>query len=101
MSSRNAYLSSQQRQDAVALSQSMRDAINDIQPGKTAAKDVIQHITTRIEQVDGATIDYINIVNTQMQDVDTIHKGDILALAVYIGTTRLIDNHIIGEPLTF
>lgn len=101
MSSRNAYLSPQERQDAAVLSQSIKEAINDIQPGKTAAEDMIINITKRIEQVDGATIDYVNIVNIHMQDVDIIHKGDILALAVYIGTTRLIDNHIIGEPLTF
>lgn len=40
-------------------------------------------------------------VNTDMQDVSTIQNGDILALAAYFGTTRLIDNHIFGDTIPF
>ena len=39
------------------------------------------------------------IVNKDMEDVSAISKGNIIALAVYFGRTRLIDNYIIGEKL--
>ena len=51
--------------------------------------------------IESLKIDYVSIVNKQMEDVDTISNGDIIALAVFIGKTRLIDNHIIGEPVCF
>ena len=52
-----------------------------------------------INEARKAEIDYIKIVNENMEEISIINKGDILALAVYIGTTRLIDNYIIGEEL--
>ncbi len=101
MSSRNAYLSPQERKDAVVLSRCIKQAVPQITPGETRAKDIIDFITGQINAVKSARIDYVSVVNSAMQDAELIGKNDILALAVYVGNTRLIDNHIIGQPLDF
>lgn len=101
MSSRNRYLSASERKDALILSQSIKKAITLQQNGETSAQVIINCIQDEIAKVASAKIDYINIVNEQMQNVDTVENKNILALAVYIGKTRLIDNHIIGEKLCF
>lgn len=101
MSSRNRYLSTEERKDALVLSQSIKKAIALQQNGETSAQVIINCIREEIEKVPSAKIDYISIVNEQMQDVATVENKNILALAVYIGKTRLIDNHIIGEKLCF
>lgn len=101
MSSRNRYLSTEERKAALVLSQSIKKAIALQQNGETSARVIINCIREEIEKVPSAKIDYISIVNEQMQDVATVENKNILALAVYIGKTRLIDNHIIGEKLCF
>ncbi len=101
MSSRNRYLSTEERKDALVLSQSIKKAIALQQNGETSAQVIINCIREEIEKVPSAKIDYISIVNEQMQDVAIVENKNILALAVYIGKTRLIDNHIIGEKLCF
>lgn len=101
MSSRNRYLSANERKDALILSQSIKKAITLQQNGETSSQVIISCIREEIAKVPSAKIDYISIVNEQMQDVDTAENKSILALAVYIGKTRLIDNHIIGEKLCF
>ena len=69
-----------------------------VRSGETDAKAVIQLISDRIRTEPLARIDYVNIVSfPQIQPVDKI-EGDILAaVAVYFGTTRLIDNFIVNE----
>lgn len=101
MSSRNRYLSASERQDALILSKSIKKAIALQQNGETSAQVIIKCIRDEISKVASAKIDYISIVNEQMQNVDIVENKNILALAVYIGKTRLIDNHIIGEKLCF
>ena len=101
MSSRNRYLSTEERKAALVLSQSIKKAIALQQNGETSARVIINCIREEIEKVPSAKIDYISIVNEQMQDVAIVENKNILALAVYIGKTRLIDNHIIGEKLCF
>lgn len=101
LSSRNRYLSSSEREDALVLSRSIKSALDMIKNGETSSKNVIKHITTLIQKTKSAKIDYINIVDEEMKDVSVIKDGNILALALFIGTTRLIDNHIIGEKLCF
>ncbi|MCH5149704.1 MAG: pantoate--beta-alanine ligase [Spirochaetales bacterium] len=101
MSSRNRYLSANERKDALIISQSIKKAITLQQNGETSPQIIINCVREEIAKVPSAKIDYISIVNEQMQDVDTVENKNILALAVYIGKTRLIDNHIIGEKLCF
>lgn len=101
MSSRNRYLSESERKDALVLSQSLKKAVALHQQGEKSSQVLINSIRQEIEKISSAKIDYVSIVNEQMQDVCTIENKNIIALAVYIGNTRLIDNHIIGETLCF
>lgn len=100
-SSRNLYLSSAERKDAVVLNQAIKNAVKAIDAGELSAEIIINQIKKQINEKYTAKIDYVKIVNTDMEDVKDIKSGNILALAVFIGATRLIDNHIIGEVLDF
>ena len=101
MSSRNRYLSAEERKDALILSKSIKKAIKLQKQGEKSAQVIINCIQEEVSKVSSTKIDYISIVNEQMQDVDVVEDKNILALAIYIGKTRLIDNHIIGEALCF
>ncbi len=100
MSSRNLYLSPQERREATVLSRAIKQAAASDWNGTPAAK-LIAELRRTIEQVSSACIDYVKIVDRRLEDVEIVHSGDILAMAVFIGRTRLIDNHIFGEEVTF
>ena len=99
MSSRNAYLSDEERSDAVVINQSLKEAIGLIDKGETSSNVIIKMIEKKISKIGYAKIDYVKIVNKDMEDVEKIEKGDIIACAVFFGGARLIDNHIVGEKL--
>ena len=99
MSSRNAYLSDEERSDAVVINQSLKEAIGLIDKGETSSNVIIKMIEKKISKIGYAKIDYVKIVNKSMEDVEKIEKGDIIACAVFFGGARLIDNHIVGEKL--
>jgi pantoate--beta-alanine ligase len=92
------YLSRQEREEALVLNQALKAAAKAIERGESSSGSLIAQIETMIRAKTSARIDYVKIVNRNMEDVNSIQPGDILALAVFIGTTRLIDNYIIGEP---
>jgi len=96
MSSRNKYLSERQRGEALCLRRSLGQAMELFGQGERAAKMLRQAMADLIESVSGTEIDYIEIVDDgSLVAVDEI-KGDVLvALAVIIGTTRLIDNTVL------
>lgn len=95
-SSRNTYLNEAERKAALILHKALTEGEKLVRSGETDAKAVIQLISDRIRTEPLARIDYVNIVSfPQIQPVDKI-EGDILAaVAVYFGTTRLIDNFIV------
>ncbi|MCR5705605.1 MAG: pantoate--beta-alanine ligase [Acholeplasmatales bacterium] len=95
-SSRNTYLSPEERKAAVILSKSLKAGKALIEAGERSSKKVIDEITKVLNTEPLARIDYVSVVdNVNIQPIDTI-KGEVLvAIAVYIGTTREIDNFII------
>ncbi len=101
MSSRNSYLSPPERQEAVILSRALKRAVELRHRGITDASEIIAGITHFIKQQSNAKIDYVNIVDEEMRNVTRVENGHILALALHIGATRLIDNHIFGDTITF
>ncbi|MCG8569362.1 MAG: pantoate--beta-alanine ligase [Spirochaetes bacterium] len=101
MSSRNLYLKSQERRDAQILNHSLKQAIQLIDSGEKSAENIITFISEKINSKKTAKIDYVKIVNQSMQNIQTIEDQHIIALAVFIGKTRLIDNHIVGETITW
>ena len=97
-SSRNAYLNPQERAQANVLNQSLTMAKNLIDNGATSANEVIQAIKNQIQTQPLAKIDYIQIVDaTTLTDVTTIDSPAVIALAVFFGKTRLIDNVVVKE----
>lgn len=95
MSSRNTYLTPQQRKRAAVLYQSLMEANKMIENGERNAKMIINRMKSMIEQKPEAIIDYIEIVDTTNLEPLTNLKGEVLiALAVKIGKPRLIDNII-------
>lgn len=101
MSSRNTYLTPEERKDALVLNRVLKYGAEIIASGNNESKSVISELKKMIGQVKSAKIDYVSIVDENMNDVQIAEKGNILALAVFIGKTRLIDNHTIGEEICY
>jgi pantoate--beta-alanine ligase len=96
MSSRNAYLSSEERKAALVLYRSLKLAEKLIKQGERTSSAVAHQMERIINQEPSAKIDYISITdNKNMQELDIIKKEVLIALAVHIGKTRLIDNIVI------
>jgi len=99
MSSRNAYLSEDQRRSAGVLYRSLEKAEGMTKHGERDPEKIIKAITDMISEAPGAKIDYVSIVDTKsLKNVDKISREALIAIAVYIGKTRLIDN-IIVKPV--
>lgn len=97
-SSRNAYLSPEERQAALVLSQAVRAGEAAVAAGERNAAVVRDLMRAVIEKEPLARIDYIEVVDgLTMQPVDAIGTSALIALAVYIGSTRLIDNFLYEE----
>lgn len=95
-SSRNTYLNPDERKTALILSRSLKLGRELIENGETDSKAVIKAITDSINTEPLAKIDYVDVVDFDtITPVDKIGKSVLVAIAVYIGKTRLIDNFII------
>lgn len=94
-SSRNTYLNDEERKAAVVISKALSVGQDMISGGETSAAAVTDKIRSLIESEPLAEIDYIKAVNADsIEPVDTIKGRTLVAAAVYIGKTRLIDNFI-------
>lgn len=94
-SSRNTYLSAEERKAAVIISKSLKAGQEMIEKGETDTAKIIDSITAMIESEPLAKIDYIKAVDADsIEPVDTVSGRVLFAAAVYIGKTRLIDNFI-------
>ncbi|MBP5538325.1 MAG: pantoate--beta-alanine ligase [Bacteroidales bacterium] len=95
-SSRNTYLSPVERQAATILSKSLMKGKEAIENGERDAKKVIDIITASLQSEPLARIDYVEVVDFEnIQRVERIAGETLVAIAVYIGKTRLIDNFVI------
>lgn len=94
-SSRNTYLSAEERAAALCLSRAIFKAKEMIEGGERNSARVAQAVTETIEEEPLARIDYVEVVNLgNMQPVETLPERGLVAIAVYIGSTRLIDNYL-------
>lgn len=97
-SSRNTYLNPQERQAALVLSQAVRLGQTMVTEGETDARRILEAMTAHIQAEPLARIDYVSAVDgVTMLPVDTIQGSVLVAMAVYIGKTRLIDNFIVEK----
>lgn len=95
-SSRNTYLSAEERKAALCLSRGLNKGKAAVEAGETDAEKVKAIITAEIEAEPLSRIDYVEIVDWNNLEPVSSTEGSILAaVAVYIGKTRLIDNFII------
>jgi len=96
MSSRNVYLSPEEREKATVLYRSLLMARDLINRGEREPSRVREAMLEMIKQVDGAQVDYVEIYNANdLSELEEIKGQVLLALAVRFGTTRLIDNLLV------
>ena len=92
MSSRNSYLTPDERQRATCLIKALKNAQKMVNEGYLDSSILISEAENIIKQADGR-IDYIKIVDgSTLQELPEVRSGSRMMLAVYIGNTRLIDN---------
>lgn len=93
LSSRNVYLTPDERKEALALSDALRLAKERILGGERDAQVILDVLAQRISMAKGARIDYISVVDSgTLLPVDRLDNTILIALAIYFGKTRLIDN---------
>jgi len=99
MSSRNAYLKGGERESALSVSRSLRRAADLYDRGERDAGAIIQDVKDFIAGHPGTKIDYVKICDVEtMADVESVRgERSVLAMAVWVGTPRLIDNYVFGE----
>lgn len=89
-SSRNQYLNSEERKQAVVLQKALLAAKD---AGKRSAKDIVKIVQRIINEANLARIDYVEVVDVEtLKPVETAGANSVVLLAVFFGNTRLIDN---------
>jgi len=97
MSSRNSYLTPEQRINALCIYKSLKKAQELLESGVNDAASLINTASGLIKSHGGTNIDYISICDPEtLVDMETIDRLALMALAVKIGETRLIDNMILN-----
>lgn len=93
-SSRNAYLNAEERNEAAVLRKALL-AVKEC--GKKSAKEIVDLVRATIAEAPLARIDYVELVDAEtLQPIVAVKPNTLLALAVYFGKTRLIDNILLG-----
>ena len=96
-SSRNAYLSPEEKQAALVLSRSLRKAKAAYEGGEKDVETLKSIVTKEIQSEPMASIDYVDLFSfPALKPIQTVDQESLLAIAVRIGKTRLIDNVILG-----
>jgi pantoate--beta-alanine ligase len=89
-SSRNQYLSAEERKQATVLRKALLAAANS---GKKSGREIIDLARKIISEAPLARIDYVDLVDAEtLQSIEVVRPNSLLALAVFFGKTRLIDN---------
>ena len=101
MSSRNAYLSPTERQSALCLVRAIRRARELFAAGERSIAVLMKATQAAITQDTAAVIDYVEFRDGAiLRELEVADSSTVLALAVKIGQTRLIDNTVLGEELS-
>jgi pantoate--beta-alanine ligase len=100
LSSRNRYLSPEQRREALALSGALQAAHETWRAGERRAHGLEARIREVLAMSPGVRPEYIAITDSStLTPVELVDSGTVIALAARVGSTRLIDNIILGEGL--
>lgn len=99
LSSRNAYLTAAERQEALAISRALRRAAEVVQSGERRADAVLAAMQTVLAESPGLRVEYLVIVDAEtLEPVATIDQTVLAAVAAFVGRTRLIDNVLLYCP---
>ncbi len=97
LSSRNAYLSPDERRQALALSRGLRAAEARFAGGERRAAVLVEAARAEIAAAPLARVDYAELRDAgSLRAIEMLHAPAVLALAVFFGKTRLIDNTVLG-----
>ena len=97
MSSRNARLSEYEKRKALIINQTLKAVKDRVVQGKVEVEELQKWAIEKIEGIEGAVVDYFEIVHTDtLQKIIRIEGEAVAATAVFIGKARLIDNIILG-----
>jgi len=97
LSSRNVYLTAAERRDAAVLYKALQAAEASVHSGNRDAVVLKELIASMIREISGVRIEYISIVDAKdLKPVGAISGKVLIALAVFFGKTRLIDNIIVS-----
>lgn len=100
MSSRNSYLSVEERQQALCLYRAVQTVRELFAKGETSVERLLAAAHARIGEVPAAVIDYLELRDAiTLEPAAKAEAGTLLALAVKVGATRLIDNTVLGDML--
>jgi pantoate--beta-alanine ligase len=100
MSSRNTYLSPEERASALCLFRAIRAARELVLSGAKSRESIMEAVRGMITATPHTNIDYVALVHPDtLQEINTIENEARLALAVWVGKTRLIDNTLLSESL--
>ena len=98
MSSRNSYLSDEERKQALVLNQSLLKAKNSFENGEFDVQELIEIIRGKINEMPLADIDYVSIYDfPSLGEIKKIENKALAAVAVRFGKTRLIDNIVLEK----
>jgi pantoate--beta-alanine ligase len=96
LSSRNSYLTTEEKKSAVLISKILKHSKEEIKVKSFAA--ILKNVVKRISSIKNSKIDYVEVVDfNDLSQVSKNTKKAVLAVAVWIGKTRLIDNIIISK----
>ncbi|MEI6132220.1 MAG: pantoate--beta-alanine ligase [Bacillota bacterium] len=96
MSSRNVYLSHEERAQSLSINISLKMASKLVDLGERNTVNLIEKVTSILEESDLISVEYVEVVDVKsLHRVDKIESRAVLAIAVKIGSTRLIDNIIL------
>ncbi len=98
MSSRNQYLTSDQREAALSLNRSLQEASQLFRSGERNAGRIIDAVERVIEPERDVTIEYVEIRDAKtLEEIEMIEGQAVIALAIKVGKVRLIDNLVFRE----
>ena len=93
MSSRNAYLNEQQRKQALVLHRALMQVKNLWESGERGAEKLLAAGRAEVALEEAGRLDYFEIVDAESLDaVEKVESGTLVAVAAFVGTTRLLDN---------
>jgi pantoate--beta-alanine ligase len=96
-SSRNQYLTAEERKQAVILRKALSKAAEMARAGETSAGRIVSAVRETIGQAPLARIDYVEFVDAQtLQPIEVVRQNSLVAVAVFFGKTRLIDNILLA-----